>query len=37
MSVINKLKNQLAKEIYGKSIDDAKTSGNCIQCGKPAP
>ena len=34
MNSINELTNRLAKELYGKTVDEAAESGLCIQCGE---
>lgn len=36
MNDLKNLKDSLARELYGKTTDDAVNSGLCIDCGEPA-
>ena len=34
--VLGRLKNNMAKELYGTTLDEVKESGICISCKEPA-
>ena len=36
MSTLQEFKDNLARELYGQTAEDAKHSGLCIQCKEPA-
>jgi hypothetical protein len=36
MSTLQEFKDNLAKQIFGKTTTEAVNSGNCIQCNRPA-
>jgi len=36
MTRLEQFKDNLARSIYGQTVGEAASAGNCIQCGKPA-